>query len=263
MEEQHQQSNVVSEQPQQKFSSSHKSPKKLILSLVAIILIVGAAYGTYAWQHSKLNTANQKIVSLQSQLSSASKQSNTSSSTSSTSTKPISTTFTYTPQLGGLSLTLSKSYDVLVAADGNFGGAPGVDFKVVPTSNTNISTDQNWTDEAEIQIGGFTNLNDSVSQEEAQMQQNGDCSTLGSGSCDTTDFSVSDTTIGGQPAKLIIAKAASEYQGYINVYVGGLGQWGYTITSNNTTSSGSNNNSPGTLLAAVLSGVSLKQANWP
>lgn len=256
----HKQQSVIPEQSQQTISSRHKRSKAYLMTIiVAVILIVAAAYGAYAWQHSKLTNANLKVTSLQTQLSSANRQNKSSQSTS-TSTQS-SSLFTYKPSLGGLSVTLSKAYDVLVGSDGNDGGTPGVDFKVVPLDNSNISNDWDYTDEAEIQIGGFSSLSDSVSSAEAQMQQNGDCSTLGDDSCDTTNFSVSDTTIDGQPAKLIIAQAANEYLGMVNVYVGGLGQWGYTITSNNTTQP--SNNTPGTLLSAVLKGINLKQANWP
>ena len=256
MEDQH--LNVVSAQPAQNTTKSYKT---LLFVVIALLLIIGAAFGTYVWQHSKLTVLNQKVATLQAQLASVSKQTKPTQSTLSTSTHSPVSTFTYKPKLGGLSITLPTTYQVLVGADGNFGGAPGVDFKVVSLGTSNITSDANFTQEAEIQIGGFTSLSNSVSVAEGQMQQNHDCSTLGSGSCNTTDFSVADTTVGGQPAKLITAKAANEYLGNVNVYVGGLGQWGYTIISNDTTQP--TNFTPGTLLTAVLSGISLEQANWP
>ena len=256
MEEQQPVTNISPIQPNQELGKSHSKLKPLSTIASCLALIVLVFFGTYVWQHNKLSSANKKVASLQVQLSTAIKQSKP---TQSTRTK--ASNFTYSPSLGGLSVTLPKSYDVLVGADGNDGGAPGVDFKIVPLATSNISSDWDYTQEAEIQIEGFTSLNNAVSLAEAQMQQKKDCSTLGSGSCNTTDFSVSNTTIGGQPAKLIIAKAANEYLGSVNVYVGGLGNWGYTITSNDTTQP--NNNTPGTLLATALKGISLKQANWP
>ncbi len=259
MEELQNNQNSQPEQIKQSSSKSHSRLKSFSLLVLALVLIAGAAYGTYDWQHNKLTSANQRVATLQTELSADSSKSK--SASSNTSSNSISDTFTYKPSLGGLSLTLPKTYEVLVGSDGNDGGAPGVDFKVVPLDASNVSKDRDYTSEAEIQIGGFSSLSDSVSSAEVQMRQNGDCSTLGSGSCDTTDFSVSDTTIDGQPAKLIIAKAANEYLGMVNVYVGGLGQWGYTITSNDTTQPSSN--TPGTLLSAVVKGTKLKQANWP
>jgi len=247
-------------------SSMPKAPEKIkhvhkfIYGYIALLVLAAAAGGVYGWQHKKVTNLDAQISSTKTQVANLQKEiSGTSQKTSTTSTQTQPSTFTYTPQTGGLSLTLPKTYEVLVGADGNDGGAAGFDFKVVPLTVTNVSTDQYYTNEAEVQTGDNQSLSGAVSSEEAQMQQNGDCSTINS-SCDTTDFSVSDTTIDGQAAKLITAKAGSEYQGYVNVYVVVYGNWGYIIRSNNVTSSGSNNNVPGTLLSDVLKGIVLKQA---
>jgi cell division protein FtsL len=240
-----------------------KHMPKLMFGCIVLVILIVAVAGVYEWQHKKVTDLDTQLSSTQTQVANLQKQvSITSQKTSATPTQAQSSTFTYSPQTGGFNLTLPKTYEVLVGADGNDGGAPGFDFKVVPLDDTNVSTDQYWTDEAEIQTGDSQSLSAAVSSEESQMQQNGDCSTLGSGSCDTTDFSTSDTTVGGQPAKLITAKAGSEYQGYVNVYVVVYGNWGYVITSNNvsTSASSSTPNVPGTLLAAILKGVSLKVA---
>jgi hypothetical protein len=55
-------------QPQQTIAPRPKRPKSpLLVTLLAIILVIGIGYGTYSWQHGKVTTLNAKVKSLQSQ----------------------------------------------------------------------------------------------------------------------------------------------------------------------------------------------------
>lgn len=226
----------------------------LLVGLAAILFGVGL-YGVYYWQHSRVNGLDHQVAHLQTQLTDTTAayrgfQKQVAASQSGT--------FTYTPHTAGLSLTLPKSYALLVAADGNAGGAPGVMFRVVPSSDSHISDDWGYYTEARVEASPtFTTLNQEVKAVEQQTMDYVSCRPE-NGTCDISDFSASDTTIAGLPAKLIKANGINEYLGWLNVYVVGLGQWRYTITINEIP----NASAPADLSAAILKGISIKQAAY-
>jgi outer membrane murein-binding lipoprotein Lpp len=77
-----------------------RSKKPLLLSLLVILLIAGAGYSVYAWQHKKVNDLNTQVASLQSQITSLNSQINdlksAASSSSSTQADPYAGWKTYT-----------------------------------------------------------------------------------------------------------------------------------------------------------------------
>ncbi|HEY8998769.1 MAG TPA: hypothetical protein VIM53_00440 [Candidatus Saccharimonadales bacterium] len=219
----------------------HEALRRLLIWLLVITLIGAGAYSAYYWQHKKVISDSQKISSLNTQLSQQSKQSTSTKSSGST-----SSTFTYTPKTGGLTITLPKAYEVLVGADGNDGGAPGASFKIVPVDNTNIANDGYFQDEIEIDIGNtFKSLDQSVTSAELEINPKSSPS----------DFTVTDTTIAGLPAKQI-AQYQDEYDGTLDTYVVGSGVWEYKITAH--VASYTNSPLPTNLLDA-LHGMAIKE----
>src|SRR5579884_2860420 len=102
--------NMPSIPPQQtSFTTNSKSKiKLLLLSLLALVVLLAVAYGVYSWQHQKVNDANTKVSSMQTQLTSlnklVAKLQNTSSKTS-----PITTNST-APSSAPTNATQSTSY---------------------------------------------------------------------------------------------------------------------------------------------------------
>lgn len=222
--------------------TKHLLTKVVAFGLPVLILIGAGTFSSYYWQHKKLNSANQKISQLNAQLERQGKQ-----------TTPVksgvsnaSDTFTYAPTTGGLSLTLPKTYEILVGADGNDGGAPGASFKIVPVDSTNIADDGYFQDEIEIDIGDtFKGLDQSVTSAELEINPKSSPS----------DFTVTDTTIAGLPAKQI-AQYQDEYDGTLDTYVVGSGVWEYKITAH--VASYTNSPLPTNLLDA-LHGITIKE----
>ena len=228
--------------------------KTLMLTLVILVVAVAGMYGVYGWQHHKVVSDSQKITNLNSELS---RQKNLTAPVKSGTTS-TATTFTYTPKTAGLSITLPKTYSVLVAADGNAGGAPGVLFKVVPSGTGNIASDWSYDVEARVVASPtFTTLDQAASAAEQELMDYVDCNPQ-NGRCDISDLSVSDTTVANLPAKLIKANGINEYLSNYNVYVVGLGQWDYQITVDNIP----NNTDISSLLSTALKGIAIKQAAY-
>lgn len=222
-------------------SKKHTFLKRLLLWLLVLVLISAGSYGAYYWQHKKVVSDSRKISSLSIQLNLQSKHATAAKDNGST-----SSTFTYTPKTGGLSITLPKTFEVLVGADGNDGGAPGASFKIVPVDNTNIADDGYFQDEIEIDIGNtFKSLDQSVTSAELQINSK----------ASPSDFTVTDTTIAGLPAKQI-AQYQDEYDGTLDTYVVGSGVWEYKITAH--VASYTNSPLPSNLLD-VLHGITIKQ----
>jgi hypothetical protein len=147
---------------------------------------------------------------------------------------------------------LPTSYEVLIGADGNDGGAPGVTLKVVPTSASNIATDSFFTNEVQVQVSDtFTDLSHSLNVAETDIDQ--------SLNSNRTGFIVTDAMLGGLAAKHI-SLDQDEYSGTINVYVTGSGSWEYKVTSNVP---GFNNAEPSAILRAVLNGTHIRQIPSP
>jgi len=228
---------------------------RFIFGFLFVLVLVAAVAGTYYWQHSKASSLGHQVANLQTKLmdtNAAYRGLQKQVATAQTGT------FTYTPHTAGLSLTLPKSYAVLVAADGNAGGAPGVMFRVVPSSDSHISSDWGYYSEARVEASPtFTTLGQAVKAVEQQTMDFVSCGPE-NGTCDISDFSASDTTIAGLPAKLIKANGINERLGWLNVYVVGLGQWRYTITINKIP----NASAPADLATTILKGISIKQAAY-
>jgi hypothetical protein len=79
--------------------------------LLYFIALIGVASGVYLWQHSNVNNLNKKISQLN--------KTNNKNNPATLSTE----SFIYSPQIGGLTLKLPKSYGIVVNIDGNKGGA--------------------------------------------------------------------------------------------------------------------------------------------
>ena len=216
--------------------------KSIALAALTLILIIGAGAGAYLWQHNKVSDLSSKVSHLQSELNTVSQSSST--------TQKQSDTFTYSPKMGGLSLTLSKTYGIVVNVDGNKGGAPGAAFRVASAINTNTFSDPAYQG-VQVDIDNtFTTLDHAVSSEEAWLNEQ-----RGVGSTVNRDYKVTDTTVAGLPAKLLTADGLDEYQGKITVYLVGSGSFMYTITANGTQSGNS------ATLIALLKGISIKAVN--
>jgi hypothetical protein len=229
------------EAQQQELHQKSKA-KPAILFILALTLIVGAGASTYFWQHSKVNDLNSKVSNLQGELNTASKSSTTMKEQSAT-----SNTFSYSPKTGGLSLTLPKTYGIIVNVDGNKGGAPGATFRIASAKDSNTFSDPAYQGVQVDVDNTFTTLAHAVSSEEAQLDEQ-----RGSGSTVNRNYKVSDATVAGLPAKLLTADGLDEYQGQVTVYLVGSGSFTYTITANGTQSG-----NPATL-TALLKGISIK-----
>ena len=72
-----------------------RSKKPLIISILVIILVAGAGYGVYAWQHKKVNDQNSQITSLQGQVSDLNNQVSSLKSSSSSSSSANTPTTSY------------------------------------------------------------------------------------------------------------------------------------------------------------------------
>ena len=224
-----------------------------IFGYLALIIFVAAVAGIYSWQHHKVENLNGKVTSLQAQVL---KANSVNVKTQKQQVATSHSTFKYEPQHSGLSLTLPKTYGILVECDGNCGGALGVQFRVVPYSGTNISTDWGYYDEASFNAEpNFSSLSQSVKADEEQTMESDNCGPQ-KGGCDISDFSLSDTTVAGLPAELIKSNGVNENLGNVNVYVVGLGQWEYDVTVNNITSGSVTNG----LVTTILKGITIKQA---
>lgn len=223
-------------------SSKGKHIFESVQCLLVIVILAISIVGVYIWQHNEASSLNARLLSSSSQLSKLREQVLKEDQLA---TQKQAGTFTYSPETSGISLTLPKTYEVLVNADGNNGGAPGATFKIVPTSATNISADQWGADEVTIEASNtFTGLDHSVSAAESQINQTDS----------STNFNVSDATIAGLAARHITLYA-DEYTGTINTYVVGSGPWEYQITANVP----SYTNIPLTdILKAVLNGITIK-----
>ena len=233
----------------------HSAMKTALLCLVLLLFVGGGVGGAYYWQHKKVIDAGRTIASLNARLAQQKKPSEPPKSTEPAASRM---TFIYKPNTSGLSLTLPKTYEVLVGADGNRGGAPGVSLKIIPLGANNIVSDYSFTSEVSVEVDNtFATLSNAVSAADSQMEQAGDCSTV-TQTCNTTNFATKDATVAGLPAKLIIANGSSEYDGNVQVYVVGLGAWKYEITALGLPGGLADSSSPSPMLSAVLKGISIK-----
>lgn len=205
--------------------------------------MLGASAGVYIWQHNKVKDLNSQINNLNTKLSSIATTQPLSSS------KTVSpTTFVYKPKTGGLSLTLPKSYGVIVNVDGNKGGAAGATFRVASATSSNEFSDTSYQG-VQIDIDNLfysNNLSQAVQAKESELN---DQSTA------TRTYSVTDTTVAGLPAKLIKTNGLDEYQGNLSIYLVGSGSFLYTVTANGT----QNDSFP--LLDTVLKGMAIKSVS--
>lgn len=222
-----------------------KHAHKFIFGYIGVIIFIAALSGVYSWQHKDVTKLSAQLLTADSQVASLKKQMPKINKKATSSNQTQTSSFIYSPTTGGLSLTLPKTYEVLVNADGNDGGAPGATFEVVPTSSTNIASDQWGSNEVTVDVSHtFTNLSQSVSAAESEINQ----------SNSSTNFNVTDTTVAGLAAKRVTLYE-DEYTGTVNAYVAGSGSWEYKITANVP----SNTDTPLTdILTAVLKGLTIK-----
>jgi hypothetical protein len=223
----------------------HISPKAtktrpLLMTLLAVVIIFAAAGGVYLWQHNKVTGLNSEVQNLHSQLSA---KATPARPTLTNKTFESLATFTYAPKTGGLSLTLPKSYGIIVNVDGNKGGAPGATFRVASSANNNVFADAVYQGVQVDADNTFTNLSQSVQAKESQLNEQ---------STATRTYRVTDATVAGLPAKLIKTDGLDEYQGNVTIYLVGSGSFLYIITANG------NQNSSFPMLDAVLKGLTIK-----
>ena len=215
-----------------------KSKVKLVVVVFAIlVLIAGSGTGAYFWQHKKVNALDGRISRLQNELKTSSD-----SVTTTQKQQITSTTFTYSPKTGGLSLTLPKIYGIIVNVDGNKGGAPGATFRVGTLTTNNMLTD-NVYEGVQVDIdGGFgtPDLNTSATSVENQTKSDG-----------FDGIKIGDATVAGLPAKLITAQGVS-YAGNQTKYVVVSGGFVYTISAHSPQTGSFD------MLTAVVKGLKLK-----
>lgn len=227
--------------PKQSKQSRYSKIKPALLIALALIGTAGICTGIYFWQHNTVNVLNSKVGRLQTQLKAAG-QSQVPSTTKGQSI--VTDTFTYSPKTGGMSLTLSKAYGVVVSVDGNKGGAPGATFRVASATNSNVFSDPAYQG-VQVDIDNtFKTLAQAIDSEESAL--------TGEGGGVDRNYRVSDTTVAGLPAKLLKADGLDEYQGDLAIYLVGSGSFLYTITTNGA------QNSTSTILTAVLKGMTIK-----
>ena len=87
----------ISARPSPQKRSSHTNSKRLAVGLLVVFLIAGGIYGTYYWQHKKVNDLNNEINTLSSQTSSSHTSGSQSENKLATSN---STTYTQDTELG-------------------------------------------------------------------------------------------------------------------------------------------------------------------
>jgi outer membrane murein-binding lipoprotein Lpp len=97
----------VVNQSQPPLGKPKRSMKLPLLAILIVVLLAGAIFGTYDWQHRKVSSSNAKVASLQSQLSSLQSQVNKLSSKTA-SPKSSSTAATPNPYAGWGSYTLKQ-----------------------------------------------------------------------------------------------------------------------------------------------------------
>ena len=219
--------------------------KLAYITIVVLLIIVCASTDSYFWQHKKVNDLSAEVNHLQTELARAN---NIGTTVQKQPTDAI--TFTYSPIAGGLSLTLPKTYGIIVNVDGNKGGAAGARFRVASVKNSNTFEDASYQG-VQVDVNNvLTTLDHAVSSEESQLDEQRNL-----GSNVHRDYKVSDTTVAGLPAKLVTVDGLDEYQGQVSVYLVVSGSFTYTITANGTQSG-----SPA-IMTAVLEGISLKAVN--
>lgn len=156
---------------------------------------------------------------------------------SNNSTTAKTDTFVYTPKSGGLSLTLAKTYEVIVNVDGNKGGAAGATFKVGTVVSDNVSQDNvyGW-----VQVD-IDNISGTIDQQantiKQQMQTDG-----------YDNVKSVAATVDSKPAMLVTGDG-HPYGGNKQVYVVRSGDFMYTITATGSQT---------TILDAVLKGLKLQ-----
>ena len=219
----------------------HSNLKPIVLALLAIILIVAAGAGVYLWQHSKVKNLATDVANLQNQLK-AQRAAPTASKSS-----PQSDSFTY--KSFGMTLSLPKTYGIIVKVEGNKGGAPGATYRVasVKSADSNVFADADYQG-VQIDIDNtFTTLDHAVSSEESRLDEQ-----RAVGSIVDRNYKVSDTTVAGLPAKLLTAEGLDEYEGNVSVYLVGSGSFTYSITANSV------QGALFPLLESVLKGIVIK-----
>jgi hypothetical protein len=202
--------------------------------LLYFIALIGVASGVYLWQHSNVNNLNKKISQLN--------KTNNKNNPATLSTE----SFIYSPQIGGLTLKLPKSYGIVVNIDGNKGGAAGSVFRVGTLASSNILNDATYQG-VQVDVDNVSSTLDEAVDIKKYKLENED----GATSSDR-HIKVSDSMVAKLPAKLVAADGLSEYQGHLAIYLIKSGDYLYTIQANGTQFGGTK------ILDAVLNGISIK-----
>lgn len=217
-------------------ASQTHSPMRLVLFIliVAIFMLITAG-GVYYWQHSQVASLNTKVSGLQAQVASLKAQ------------QSLTGTFTYSPKVGGLTLTLPKTYGIIVNADGNKGGAIGATFRIATVDDNHMFTDSSYQ-ELRVDIDNIfadSTLTQMVNETELQLKDQG-----------YSTFSVADTTVAGLPAKLITVTDQVPFRP--ELYIVGSGDLLYTITAAPAIAA-----TPNGALALLLKGLKIKPVTLP
>jgi hypothetical protein len=209
--------------------------KPILFSLLVVILILAAAGGVYYWQNNQMRNLNAQVSDLQAQVTSLKAQQPQTDKTD---------TFTYSSKVGGLTLTLPKTYGVIVNADGNKGGAIGATLRIASVRTGNIFTDQTYPAQGvQIDIDNTytgSTLEKEVSFTETKLKDQG-----------YSSFKVADATVAGLPAKLITVTDQVPYRPQL--YIVGSDDFLYTITSSATPP-----DSLKSMVTTVLKGLQIK-----
>lgn len=152
--------------------------------------------------------------------------------------------FTYTPKVGGFTLTLPKTYGVIVNVDGNKGGAPGATFKIATVRTANIFDDRTYPNQ-DVQVDMDDTYTNSTLEKEAAYAK------VRLKSQGYASFIEHDVTVAGLPAKFIAATDQVPFRPQL--YIVGAGDFVYTITSPYSPEDSANS-----IVADVLKGLHIK-----
>jgi hypothetical protein len=219
-------------QPTLQIQSKQKGLKKILVIIGALLLAAGASYGVYVWQQDQ---ATKKQQSLQSQIDTLKVQAKD------TSLQVPIANFTYNSKIGGLKLTLSKTYPVIVNVDGNKGGAPGATLRVGKQVSEGIIEDS---------VYEWVEIN--IDQNSGTLQKAVDIKSAELKDATFSNIRVTDSKFANQPAKLITATGVS-YDAQRRIYLMQSGDFTYMVTSKMQDASQDNE-----ILKAVLAGISIQ-----
>lgn len=150
--------------------------------------------------------------------------------------------FTYNSKIGGLQLTLSKNYALIVNVDGNAGGAPGSTFRVGKLATEGIIEDNinEWI-QIDIAHSASTTLDEAVNIVSSRLKE-----------ASFSNIKVTDVKVDDQTAKLVTADGVG-YDANRRVYIVKSGDFTYEIASKTQ-----NTGEDSAMLKAVLDGINIE-----